>query len=423
MTLFGKLRSFWRKGWLDDRDHGGQISVGWPWNYWQSGLKANSDKNEIVYACVQAYAWAIAQLPGRHIRTNETGYDEDVQDSPLYNVMSKPNVYQTRSDLLLNTVSSLLYDGNAYLVGLRDARFQIRELHLIPPHAAKPVVTQGEVFYHISPDPVSRMNSDMLVPAREVAHIRLNTPIDPLRGESPIYAASLAVETNNNIGNHQSRFFENMTRPSGVLETDEKLNPEEIGILRERWEEQSKCLNSGGVPILSWGIKWKPLALSSIDAQLIEAQKMSVKRIASVYKVPLPIIGVLDDATFNNVQNLILFWKSTGLGFVLEHIEQNIAALFDLPQNDRMELDTDRLMRSDMVARIEALTKGITGGLYAPNEGRRGEGLPPAEGGDVPRVQQQMVPLNWAPPVEPRPSISRSAFVRAVNKKLCQPNS
>jgi HK97 family phage portal protein len=391
------------KGLRVDLDHGGWISTTSPWNFWQTHQGARGGRNEVVYACVQAYARTIAQLPGHHIRTADDGFDETLKGTPLQRVMRKPNSYQTRSDFLLNLVSSLLYEGNAYILAGRDARFEITSLHLVPPHACSPYVADGQVFYHVSPDQITGMGGGMLVPARDVGHVRLHTPTDPLRGETPLYAASLAISINNNIAGHQSKFFENMSRPSGVLETDHQLNAEQTAALRQRWDEQSQGLNSGGVPILGWGIKWKPLSLNSVDAQLIDAFKLSVERIAAAYGVPLPIVGVLDGATYNNVHNLLSFWKANGLGFVIEHIEQTITALFDLPDGERLELDTNRLMRLDELTEMDALTKGVTGGVLAPNEARKRKGLKPVDGGDMPRVQQQMVPLDYEPP-EPTPA-------------------
>jgi hypothetical protein len=71
-----------------------------------------------------------------------------------------------------------------------------------------------------------------------------------------------------------------------------------------------------------------------------------------------------------------------------------------------MAFDDSALLRVAYKDRMDALTKGVQGGIYAPNEARRFEELPPAPSGDEPRVQQQVVPLSaWdkAPPMTPRP--------------------
>jgi hypothetical protein len=62
------------------------------------------------------------------------------------------------------------------------------------------------------------------------------------------------------------------------------------------------------------------------------------------------------------------------------------------------------LLRSAMKDRVEALARGVQGGIYAPNEARRLEGLPDVEFGDEPRVQQQVVPLSAASAIPSAPS-------------------
>ena len=134
---------------------------------------------------------------------------------------------------------------------------------------------------------------------------------------------------------------------------------------------------------------------------------MSIEDIARVFRVPLPLIGEYSKATYNNTEQLISSWLATGLGFLMEHIEQSIVKLFNLPADETVNFETDALLRTDFKGRIDALTKGISGGLYSPNEARRKEGLPEVEFGEEPRVQQQVVPLSQvgkipeAPPAPP----------------------
>ena len=69
------------------------------------------------------------------------------------------------------------------------------------------------------------------------------------------------------------------------------------------------------------------------------------------------------------------------------------------------EFDTRALLRSAFKDRIDGLARAVQGGIYSPNEARRLEGLPEAEDGDEPRVQQQVVPLSFATtPPEPPPA-------------------
>jgi HK97 family phage portal protein len=384
----------------------GFIPSSWPLNYWQSDLRPLSitGPNAAVESCVGAYAQVIGMLPCNHWRERRDGGRDLVKSSAAFRVMRRPNKYQSRADFFLNLIRAELLKGNGYAAALRDDNYQIESLHLIPPTSARPVVDPEtrEIYYGVG-DNVFMLEPGeergpwvMAIPARDMLHIRLQTPRDPLVGETPLAAAALSIAAGNAINAHEAAFFSNMGRPSGVLETDQELTKEQTADLRERWHEQTQGGNSGGTPILTWGLKWKAAVMNSQDAQVIEAYKMTIADVARVFRVPLAVIGDLGGATYNNTETLINHWLATGLGYMLEHIELALDNLFGLPVGEYMEFDTEYLLRTDFVARIDGITKGISGGLYSPNEGRRKVGLPDAEDGDEPRLQAQVVPLTAA---------------------------
>jgi HK97 family phage portal protein len=206
-----------------------------------------------------------------------------------------------------------------------------------------------------------------------------------------------SVAANESIVGHQAAFFQNMSRPSGVLSSDMDLTAEQMGQLRKAWEEHSKNLNAGGVPILGGGMKWQSISLNSQDAQLVEAWRMTVEDISRVFRVPPMLINNMENSTFQNSETLMRFWLASGLGFLINHIELAMSAFYDLDdRKEGVELDQQVLLSADTQAQMEALGTGVTKGLMAPNEGRRRLNLSPVDGGDMPLVQQQMVPVNLA---------------------------
>jgi phage portal protein BeeE len=54
--------------------------------------------------------------------------------------------------------------------------------------------------------------------------------------------------------------------------------------------------------------------------------------------------------------------------------------------DEYVEFDTAALLRSAFKDRIEGLTRGVQGGILAPNEARNSEGYDAVEFGDEPRV-------------------------------------
>jgi hypothetical protein len=104
-------------------------------------------------------------------------------------------------------------------------------------------------------------------------------------------------------------------------------------------------------------------------------------------------------ATQTNTEQLMAMWLRQGLGYEVDVIEEQFDRLFDIQlSKDYTEFEVDALLRPDWKTRIEALARGVQGAIYAPNEARAKEGLKAVANGDQPRVQQQLVTLDWEPP-------------------------
>ena len=375
----------------------------YPVDYWQRGWAVRGNEGcATVEACVAAYAQTAAALPTQHVRVSDSGEHEVQPRSAAAIVLRKPNAYQTRSDFFLNLIRGLMSEGNGYAIGIRDERRAISEMHLVDPRAVSVLIGEdGDVFYEITQHAfLKAVDADkLMVPARDMMHIRLFTPSHPLVGVTPIHAAAASISANQSISAQQSAFFQNMSRPSGVLTTDQTLNAEQNRALRAVWEEQSAQLNSGRTPILSQGLKWQNLSINSQDAQLVDAFNMTVVDIARAFRVPLPLVNIMEGATFSNTENLMSFWLASGLGFLLEHLEASLNAFLGLPPGELIDFDTNRLLRTDFAAKVNALGSAVTHGLLSPNEGRAMLGHGRVEGGKMPRLQAQLIPLDYEPDV------------------------
>ena len=398
----------------------GWIPFSWPVNFGQVGYDPiPGGWNSVVYACIMLYARTIAQLPGKHLKVNtETNGTDQITTSALSRILMQPNHYQTPSDFMQNMVASYFAEGNAYALALRNDRYEINSLHQMPSKSCRALYApEGEVFYSIGGnplidyrnDPAYRDGARFIVPQRDILHFCGPSKAEtPLHGESPLVAGVGPISVSSGAGAHFWRFYQNMSRPSGVLSTDQILTTDQVRELRARWKEHSQGLGIGGVPILTSGLKWEAMALTASDMQIAESMKMSKQDIAMLFGIPLPLVNDMTGATYNNVENLIAMWKTQGLGFHLDHIERAYDKLFGIgnrfDQYTWLDLD-EALMRPDFKTRMDALKSAVQGGIYAPNEARKIEGLPKAKDGDEPRVQQQVVPLSFnAKPPEPAPA-------------------
>ena len=411
----GWAEGAWRGPFFGLGELGGVFMLGRREDGWQRNLEVRGRGVRDVpaaYAAVMANARAVSQCWPRHLRAASPGARfERVTTSPAFRIFRQPNDYETWPVFMFNLVAGMQFEGASYAVAMRNAKNEITSLHRMPRGACQPYIdAEGSVWYSIGSNPLAPdlVGIDYMVRDKDVLALRQYCPRHPLQGETPAAAAALALGINVALSASQATFFSRMSRPSGVLASEQTLNKEQMDRLRQNWESQATKMAQGGVPILNSGVKWVPMAINSQDAQLIQAQRLSIEDIARVYGVPLPIIGDLSHATLTNVDALINFWLSTSLGSLLELIEKAFDRLFEFDTVlEYTELDQNALLRTDMQKRIEALVKGVQGGLYTPNEAREREGLPAVEGGDTPFVQRQMVPLTIAadpPPPTPLPA-------------------
>lgn len=382
-------------------------------NWWQMGYSPTpyGDGGAMVEACVSAYAQTTAMCPGDHWRRKDDGGRERVTTSALSRILRRPNDYQSISDFLLNLTRRLYSNGEAFALAIRNDRQEATEMHLMP-HGQVMIGSDGSIFYYLSGNEIAerRFDTSMPIPAREVLHVRLHTPRHPMKGVSPILATTLELAMSGAAMNQQISFYLNQARPSFMLETDQQLTAEQTRDLRARWNEQTQGDNAGGTPILSWGLKAKPVSADAKDGELVDMLKMSDQNVALAFRMPLQVLG-LGGTTFASTEALMSFWKATGLGFCLNHIEEAFGLFFRLQgfPYEYLEFDTKALLRSNFKEMIEGLARSTISGIHSSDEARNELDLPETAGGfgKMPRVQQQVVPLDWHeknPAPQPKPA-------------------
>ena len=403
-----KLSDLWRrkpkqKSWVNTDQ--GMMDTGWDAGWWQQDRQPMSmGKNETVEACVSTLSQTVAMCPVELLSDEDNGEAKRLKGSLPERVLLNPNEYTTRSLFFNELIRSVYFYGNGYALATRDGNRAVKSLYLLDPRNVNGVIDpeSGDVYYWTSPNFGKSFNpdTDTVHPARDVLNVRINqTRGQPLKGATPITVAANAISANSAITGHQAKFFSNMSRPSGILSTDQALTKEQMLQLRDAVAKQSQGENSGKIPILGNGLKWDAMSLTSQDAQLVQAHGMTVQTISSVFRVPLPLINSMAGATYSNAEAMNNWFLASGLGFLLEHIELELNKLFNLPFGQHLNFNTKALLRSDWKSQIDALGEGVLKGIYSPNEARAMLGYGAVKDGEEPRVQQQVVPLSaWNQP-------------------------
>src|SRR5436189_50654 len=103
------------------------------------------------------------------------------------------------------------------------------------------------------------------------------------------------------------RFFQNDATPGGVVEFAAKAKTiEDTERLREKYQRLFGGRNRGKIAVIDDGGKFTPIATDNKTAQFIETYKEVSLQIARLWRMPPHKIGLLDKATFSNIEQQAL---------------------------------------------------------------------------------------------------------------------
>jgi HK97 family phage portal protein len=365
---------------------------------WQRGYVVSTEDiltYAAVYACITLKACDIAKLRIKLVQRDSHGIWSETYNSAFSPVLAKPNHFQTRLQFTEQWMTSKFVHGNTYILKARnnrggDGRGNVTSMYVLDPLRVRVLVTpQGDVYYKLSGDALSRLTEGVTVPASEIIHDVMVPLYHPLCGVSALTACGLAASQGLRVQNQSTKFFEHGSVPSGVVSMPDEITDDQAREIQQRWQDQFAGNNAGRVAVLGFGMNYQPMMMSAVDAQLIDQLKWTSENVCTANHVPPYMIGVGPMPPHNNIEALNQQYYAQALQNPIEAAEALLDHGLELPQNMGTEFDIDNLMRMDSVSRTEAAAKAIKAGM-SPDEVRtRYFDLGPVMGGAAVYMQQQ----------------------------------
>ncbi|MBZ6258857.1 phage portal protein [Streptomyces olivaceus] len=267
----------------------------------------------------------------------------------------------------------------------------------------------------------------------EVVHIHGYSPTDLTYGESPIESLRELILESSEAAKQRSAMWRGGARMTGVLVRPAdapEWGTKERARFREMWRTFSQGGGAeGGTPILEDGMDYKAVGFNPEQAEYIEARKLTREEVAAAFHIPPPLVGILDHATYSNIQEQHKILYQDTLGPWLTMLQQEFAAqiLADMPGDNSavyVEFNIAEKMRGSFEEQAAAASTATGGPWMTRNEQRARFNLPAIEGGD-----ELITPLNvteggLASPRDtaPEPETVPKAQARQVALKAGQPS-
>ena len=290
----------------------------------------------------------------------------------------------------------MLLHGNGVLAKSRDERFgpPTRLWPLDWRHLTAHARKGGPIEYWAT----TQFDERATVEADDVVHFRWEPP-DGQIGVSPLQQLGVTVRIERAAQRYQEGYLENSARLPGALELPQgvTLEPDERDQMRADFLRLHGGGPNAGLPaILPDGVEYKELAgANAHEADLINQRKLTREEIGAVYKVPQPLLGILDRATYSNIAELHRMLYTTVLGPWLTLIEETIQAQLIDPEPAFsglfVEFDLAEVLKGDKTKEIAALKLAVGMGLMTLNEARQVQNLPRY---DLDWADKPLIPAN-----------------------------
>lgn len=149
--------------------------------------------------------------------------------------------------------------------------------------------------------------------------------------------------------------------------------------------------------MLEGGLSATTFSQSPVDSQLLDVERITRNRVATVYNLPPHMLGDYTDTSFStNEQQMEEFLQLTIIPIVVQweqELNRKLLTPQDYADGYRFRFDTEELVRADIQATANKHQMAIRGGWMRPNEVRERDHLPPDPHGDELMASRDLIPL------------------------------
>jgi len=349
-----------------------------------------------VRTCVDFLARNVAQL-GLHLYENDAEKGRiRLREHPLAMLLGRPLPGQmkfTRYRMIEFLMSDLGIYGNAFLKKEIDPDGKLVGLLRLPPMM---VVVKGALFpttYEVR----LKTGSPLVYEPDEVVHFRCYNSESNVSGLSPLETLRRILAEEHAAGLYREKFWQNSARMNGVIS-----RPSTAGTwsneARQRFKKEWQALysgseNSGKTAILEEGMEFKEISFNPKESQYLEGRQLTREECARAYHIPPPLVGILDHATYSNIesQHKSLYTDVLGpwLAMIEEDLKLQLVSDFEDSEDIYLQFNIQEKMQGDFETQMRSLQSATGTAYMTVNEARAIMNLPKIEGAD-----ELIVPLN-----------------------------
>ncbi len=347
--------------------------------------------NEAIYAAVSRISNTIASMPIHFYKGYEIQKDHPLER--LVGLEPNPNfsafTWKQTMEAMLNT------EGTAYALKVLNAMGELIRLDILNPLKVTPKRDEaGNIWYGVRMDDGKEYVAPgflfLVIKHMSANGIRGIRPIDVLRQSLDYDTQVKALSLDQLDGvNHGVA----LTIPSTGLGPAQKEDA--IKQFLDAYEKSGRS-----VVILEGGMTATNFSSSPVDSQLLDVERITRNRVATVYNLPPHLLGDYTDTSFGTAEQQTLEYLQLTIGPKIQQWEDEMNRKLITPEQYaegyHFGFDIGSLTRTDVKTTAERNQMAIRGGWRKPNEVRAELNLPPDKYGDQLMSSRDLIPLSIA---------------------------
>lgn len=341
----------------------------------------------VAAAVMRLLSWSVRVPLKAYRRTGDDSRERIAPgDHPLAAAIVDPWEGGSQAQLIQALLGPLLVHGNG-LTEIDEGRNGTLRFSDVDWRNAEPIQPWARRIagWRITEDQQTRVAS-----ADQIMHLAWWSPLGPV-GVSPLQQLGVTLGVEDAAQRYQRAMLANGARPPSAIEASADflgLDPAERQTLLANLRRDITAIYSGpengGRPaLLPPGLTWNAIGHTAVEAALIDQRKVAREEVAAAYLIPPPMLGILDKATYSNIETQREMAYTDSLAPPLVLIEQTLNAHVVrhlLREPDLfVEFDFAGVLRGDRLKEMQALREAIGTGLMTPNEGRSVLNMPKSE--------------------------------------------
>lgn len=349
--------------------------------------------HEAVFAAVSRIATTLASMPLHLYKGHDIQWGDKLDKLVSYAPNSNMTGYMHR----LTMQGCVGNEGNAYSLIVPDDKGGVASLDVLKPQYVTPMraLESGDIWYYVQSEdgtaqPFWVHNSRMIV----IRYISTNGE----RGVRPMDVLRQTLEYDNQIKEFSLEQLEGVNG-NGIILTvpGVGMSDDRSKVLINRFLERYKQ-SKRSVVVLEGGITASAMSKSPVDAKVLDVERITKNRVATVYQIPPHMLGDYTDTSYSTAeQSMQEFMKLTMLSIVSQwedELNRKLLTYEQICQGYAFRFDMDEMNRADTLTMANKHQMAIRGGWMRPNEVRKRDGLPDDPDGDVLLASRDLLPLS-----------------------------